>query len=97
LKIFPIPILSLLNNVFKLNFFLLFLGWLWGIANTAFFIATDILSQSVTFPIANSGPAVVAFILGLFYREIKGFRNLATLALGLFVAIAGIICSGLSY
>lgn len=72
-------------------------GWLWGIANTAYFIATDVLSQSVTFPIANSGPAVVAFILGLFYREIKGRKNLFILSAGLFIAIAGIICCGLSY
>jgi hypothetical protein len=68
-----------------------------GIANTAYFIATDILSQSVTFPIANIGPAVVAFALGLIYREIKGLKNLLTLLIGLLFAITGIICCGLSY
>lgn len=72
-------------------------GWLWGIANTAYFISSDILSQTITFPITNTGPAVVAFILSLFYREIKGCKNLSTLAFGLFVAISGIICCGLSY
>lgn len=72
-------------------------GWLWGIANTAYFIATDILSQSVTFPIANCGPVVVAFVLGLFYREIKGRNNLLLLLLGLLIAIAGVVCCALSF
>jgi glucose uptake protein GlcU len=73
------------------------LGWLWGIANTAYFIATDILTQAISFPIANSGPAVVAFILALLYREIKGRNNLLVMTLGLAVAIAGIICTSLSF
>ena len=72
-------------------------GWIWGIANSAYFIATDTLMMSVTYPLANSGPAVVCFILALFYREIKGRSNILVLALGLFVATSGIICTGLSY
>lgn len=79
------------------SYFIDIVGWLWGIANTAYFIATDILTQSITFPLANSGPAVVAFILALLYREIKGRNNLLVLAFGLAVAIAGIICTGLSF
>ena len=72
-------------------------GWIWGIANSAYFIATDTLMMSVTYPLANSGPAVVCFILALFYREIKGRSNILVLALGLFVATSGIIFTGLSY
>lgn len=71
-------------------------GWLWGIANTAYFISANKLSQAIAFPIANSGPSIVAFILGLIYKEIKGFKNLVILYLGLGISLLSVIGIGIS-
>ena len=32
--------------------------WLWGIANTAYFISSNKLSQAISFPIANAGLSI---------------------------------------
>lgn len=34
------------------------IGWLWGIANTAYFISSNKLSQAISFPIANAGLSI---------------------------------------
>jgi hypothetical protein len=72
------------------------IGWLWGVANTAYFVSTNKLSQAISFPIANSGPSIVAFIIGLCYKEIKGFWNLTILFIGLALSIVSVILCGLS-
>ena len=70
---------------------------MWGIANTAFFVANSALSQSIAFPIVASGPPVIATLYGIFlYKEIKGLRNYIILAFGFSFAIAGSTLCGFS-
>jgi cytochrome bd-type quinol oxidase subunit 2 len=59
-------------------------GLLWAIAMVAWFVANQKLtSLSVTFPIITSTPGLVASLWGvLVFGEIKGKRNLLTLAGG---------------
>ena len=72
-------------------------GWMWGIANVAFFVANTSLSQAISFPIVASGPPVIASLYGIFlYKEVKGAKNFLILICGFSFAIAGSILCGLS-
>ncbi|XP_042197144.1 transmembrane protein 144a [Callorhinchus milii] len=74
-----------------------FSGLLWGIANSAWFLANYYLSAVITFPLVTAGPAVISLTWGVFYfKEIKGARNFIILAVVLLVAITGTILIGLS-
>ncbi|RNA06597.1 transmembrane protein -like [Brachionus plicatilis] len=72
-------------------------GWMWGVANVCYFLATNALNQAISFPISTCGPPIVASFCGIvLYKEIKGKRNLIILGAGFSVAIAASILIGLS-
>ncbi|XP_078092003.1 transmembrane protein 144-like [Mustelus asterias] len=49
-----------------------FSGLLWGIANSAWFLANYFLGAVITFPLVTAGPAVISLTWGVFYfKEIK--------------------------
>lgn len=73
-------------------------GVMWGIANICYFNANNVLTQAITFPIANSGPPIVANLWGVFlYKEIKGLKNILYLLGGFTVALTGAVLCGLSF
>lgn len=72
-------------------------GLMWGIGNSAFFLANNALTQAITFPIVSSGPSIVANLWGVFlFKEVTGIRNFVILVIGFAFAIAGSICCGIS-
>lgn len=72
-------------------------GWMWGVANVCYFLATNALNQAISFPISNCGPPIVASFWGIvLYKEIKGIRNLLILGTGFSVAIAASLLIGFS-
>lgn len=72
-------------------------GLLWGIGNSAFFLASNALTEAIIFPIVSSGPPIVANLWGvILYREIQGIRNYLLLFLGFGFAIVGSIFCGIS-
>uniref|UniRef100_A0A0K0DJR1 Transmembrane protein n=1 Tax=Angiostrongylus cantonensis TaxID=6313 RepID=A0A0K0DJR1_ANGCA len=72
-------------------------GFMWGIAQSSWFVANDNLSQSVTFPIITTMPGVGAAIWSVFYfREITGKRNLRVLTGATLITITGAILVGIS-
>ncbi|XP_072352386.1 transmembrane protein 144-like isoform X1 [Scyliorhinus torazame] len=74
-----------------------FSGLLWGIANSAWFLANYFLGAVITFPLVTAGPAVISLTWGVFYfKEIKGLQNFIILAAVLAVALTGTILIGLS-
>lgn len=77
-------------------------GFLSGIIFTAgdtfFSLSTGLLSQAVSFPIAACGPQVVSNLWAvLYYKEVKGLKNLIILVSGFVVAITASILVGLSF
>ena len=73
-----------------------FKGLLSGTAQFAYFAATNSVSQSISFPITSVGPTVVAFVIALFYKEVKGFKDYLLVFVGIFIATAGSIFCGIS-
>ncbi|GCC29176.1 hypothetical protein chiPu_0007613 [Chiloscyllium punctatum] len=72
-------------------------GLLWGIANSAWFLANYFLGAVITFPLVTAGPAVISLTWGVFYfKEIKGLQNFIILGVVLAVAVTGTILIGLS-
>ncbi|KAK6041104.1 hypothetical protein COOONC_21392 [Cooperia oncophora] len=72
-------------------------GFLWGIAQTSFFIANQHLSQAVTFPIITMLPGCIVAAWSIFYfHEIKGSRNFKILAVAMLVTLPGTVMVGLS-
>lgn len=73
-------------------------GVLWAAGNVCQTIGTSKLSQAVSFPIANSGPAIVSTLWAVFlFKEIKGKRNFTLLSAGFAMTIAGSVLSGVSF
>jgi hypothetical protein len=73
-------------------------GVLWAAGNLCQTVGTSLLSQAVSFPIANSGPSIVATMWAVFlFKEIKGTQNYVLLALGFIVAIVASILSAFSF
>jgi len=68
-------------------------GIMWGIAQTAFFVANGKLDFVVSFPLISLGPGFIGFLWGVFlFKEIKGLRNYL-LVLGVFVtAMSCAVC-----
>jgi len=63
-------------------------GIMWGIAQTAFFIANEKLAFVVSFPMVNLGPGFIGFLWGVFlFKEIYGTRNYL-IVFGVFVGAA---------
>lgn len=72
-------------------------GVLWGTASALWFLVNDTLSESVSFPIMTTVPIVINAIVGVvFFREIKGRRNLCLLLVGIAVTVAGTVMCALS-
>jgi glucose uptake protein GlcU len=68
-----------------------FSGIIWGFSQIAWFVANGQLGFRISFPIISSGPGLVAALWGvLVFSEIRGSRNLCTLA-----AAAAVVCTGL--
>ncbi|XP_067948407.1 transmembrane protein 144-like [Watersipora subatra] len=72
-------------------------GLLWSIADIGFFLANEVLDESVSFPIINAGPGIVASMWGvLLFKEIQGRKNLILLAIAFCLTIGGCVLCGLS-
>ncbi|XP_033112663.1 transmembrane protein 144-like [Anneissia japonica] len=72
-------------------------GVMWGIAQSGWFVANDILSTSVSFPIVTAGPTLIALLWGVFYfHEITGLKNYILLAVITVIIIAGTILTALA-
>jgi hypothetical protein len=73
-------------------------GFLWGLAEIAFFIANGALGFSVSFPIITIGPGFIAASWGiLVFKEISGAANLSVLAAAFCVTITGLVLVSLSH
>ena len=71
---------------------------MWAIANIFYFLSLNAISQTVSFPISNSGPPIFSNIWGIFlYREIRGLKNFIILLGGFAFAITGSILCGVSF
>ena len=69
---------------------------MWIVANVCYNLATNSLSMTISTPISACGPNAIAFIVALFYKEIKGTYNFILLFVGFFIALAGSIVCGWS-
>ncbi|XP_078601426.1 transmembrane protein 144-like isoform X2 [Branchiostoma floridae x Branchiostoma japonicum] len=86
-KVFPRAILPTLLS-----------GAMWGIAQTAWFVANQRLQESVSFPIITTGPSLIGALWSvLYFREIKGTRNILILSVAMIVTVSGAVLTGLSY
>ncbi len=73
-------------------------GWMWGLADLCYFLATGVLSQAIAFPISNCGPPVFSALWGvLLYKEVRGWKNFALLFAGFFIATLASVLLGLSF
>ncbi|KHN76488.1 Transmembrane protein -like protein [Toxocara canis] len=70
---------------------------MWAIAQTAWFVANDRLSQAVTFPIISMVPGVCAALWSVFYfHEIEGSQNLRILTTAISITMLGAVLVGVS-
>lgn len=68
-------------------------GVMWGIGAIAWFVAAESLPISVTFPLISAGPNLVTMTWSLVYfREVRGRRDLALLSLALTLLGVGLFC-----
>uniref|UniRef100_A0A1I8J9I7 Transmembrane protein 144 n=1 Tax=Macrostomum lignano TaxID=282301 RepID=A0A1I8J9I7_9PLAT len=72
-------------------------GMMWGVAGASWFLANQVLSESISYPIISSAPAIVAALWSVcVFREIRGARNLVILCIAICMCTAGSIMNGLS-
>jgi hypothetical protein len=73
-------------------------GWMWGLADVCYFLATGVLSQAIAFPISNCGPPLFSAMWGvLVYKEVNDLRSFVILLTGGTVAISASIFLGFSF
>ncbi|CAK9302530.1 unnamed protein product [Gordionus sp. m RMFG-2023] len=73
-------------------------GLLWAVATCAWFVANEILSQTISFPIIASLPPIIAGFWALFvFKEIKGRKNIILLLIAFSLSLTGAILSGFSF
>lgn len=73
-------------------------GIMWGIAETAYFLANGKLGFPVSFPIISAGPGFVGAMYGVFiFKEITGTDNLRMLALAMCITIPALALVGASH
>jgi len=71
----------------------------WAIAMTCYFTALDKnnLGVETTFPIVSTGPIIVSSLWGvLYYKEIKGTRNMAFMGAAIMTSILAVVAVSLS-
>jgi len=72
-------------------------GTMWGIAQCGLMMATEILGFTVGFPIGSTGPMIVSATWSVMYfREIRGSKNLVLLAVSFVALIGGIAALSIS-
>lgn len=72
-------------------------GLMWGGATACWFVANQVLSPAIAFPIITTGPSIIASLWGIFvFHEIRGTRNICILLLGFVFVITGAILTALS-
>ncbi|KAM7539008.1 hypothetical protein Aperf_G00000054596 [Anoplocephala perfoliata] len=72
-------------------------GILWGVAQSAWFVANAALSEPITFPIVTTCPALIATLVSVFvFKEISGKRNFIILGAASALTFVGIIMNALS-
>ncbi|VDK57221.1 unnamed protein product [Anisakis simplex] len=72
-------------------------GSMWAIAQAAWFVANDRISQAISFPINAMMPGVCAALWSVFYfREIQGSRNFRLLFSAISVTVLGAVLVALS-
>jgi glucose uptake protein GlcU len=70
---------------------------MWGIAQCGLMSATQILGYTVGFPIGSAGPILVSSLWSVIYfREIRGTRNLLILTVTFALLLTGMILLALS-
>uniref|UniRef100_A0A914HCL9 Transmembrane protein 144 n=1 Tax=Globodera rostochiensis TaxID=31243 RepID=A0A914HCL9_GLORO len=71
-------------------------GTFWAFAMLAWFMANDLLSQAITFPINSMAPGVIASLWSVFYFGEVDKKDLKLLTAAIFITIFGAILVGLS-
>lgn len=72
-------------------------GIMWAAATTCFFVANSALSEPISFPIINTGPALIASFWGVVvFKEITGRTNLSILMFAFSMTITTGVLAGLS-
>lgn len=72
-------------------------GVMWGIAQCGLMSATQILGYAVGFPIGSAGPLLVSSTWSVVYfKEIRGIKNLALLSFSFALLLTGILLLALS-
>jgi len=72
-------------------------GAMWGIAQCGLMSATQILGYTIGFPIGSAGPLIVSSLWSvLYFREIRGLRNLLFLGASFALLGTGIVLLPLS-
>lgn len=72
-------------------------GVMWAVATACFFVANEVLSEPVSFPIINTGPALIASGWGvLLFKEITGKKNLLILSFAFCLTISTGVLAGFS-
>jgi len=65
-------------------------GLIWGLAMVCWFIGNENLSIVVSFPIVTIGPGCVSLLVGAaVFREVRGWRNYALLAVAVCLYVVG--------
>ncbi|KAJ1428883.1 CEO family-domain-containing protein [Ochromonadaceae sp. CCMP2298] len=73
-------------------------GLIWGLAETAYFIANGKLGFPISFPIIAAGPGFVGAMYGVFvFKEITGRDNLRMLGLAMCITIPALVLVGISH
>jgi glucose uptake protein GlcU len=72
-------------------------GFCWGLAGLFWFIANEKLSMVIAFPVVTIGPGVVSLVIGcVYFKEVKGLRNIFLLLASVLVYSAGAIMIAVS-
>jgi len=72
-------------------------GVMWGVAQTAWFVANEELSMSVAFPIISTLPGLVALLSGvLFFGELRTPKSRQLALIGVLIRLPGVLLIALS-
>ena len=72
-------------------------GFIWGTATVALFVANELLSVAITFPIIGSLPGIVASLFGvLVFKEISGYHSILKLIFASFLTVIGVVLTAWS-